>query len=125
MAAFVAKTNQSEFCTTTHATVARQAYGDGKDISALLFDPNLCGIAEPLRATLLMLGELTREHTVNADDMRTVVAAGASRQQLEEALAVCFSFNVITRLADAFGFSVPSQKAFDSGASFLLKRGYR
>jgi AhpD family alkylhydroperoxidase len=125
MAAFVAKTNQSDFCTKTHATVARRAYGDGKDISALLSDPNPGAIAEPLRATLLMLGKLTREHRVTTDDMRAVLAAGASRRQIEDALAVCFSFNVMTRLADAFGFSIPSQEAFEAGARFLLTRGYR
>ncbi|HEV2397974.1 MAG TPA: hypothetical protein VGS27_13590, partial [Candidatus Sulfotelmatobacter sp.] len=74
---------------------------------------------------LHMLGKLTREHTVNADDIRAVLAAGASHQQIEDALAVCFSFNVISRLADAFGFHVPSPDAFGAGAKYLLARGYR
>jgi FAD/FMN-containing dehydrogenase len=82
-------------------------------------------IAEPLRATLLMLRKLTREHAVDADEIRAVLAAGASRQQIEDALAVCFSFNVIGRLADAFGFFVPGPGAFESGAKYLLARGYR
>lgn len=125
MAAFVAKVNRNEFCTKIHATVARRAYGDGKDISALLSDGNPSAIAEPLRATLLMLGKLTREHAVNAEDMRAVLAAGASRQQIEDALAVCFSFNVMTRLANAFGFVVPGPQAFEAGAKYLLARGYR
>ena len=77
------------------------------------------------RATLLMLRKLTRQHTVDADDMRAVLAAGASRQQIEDALAVCFSFNVIGRLADAFEFFVPGPEAFEAGAKYLLKRGYR
>jgi alkylhydroperoxidase family enzyme len=72
-----------------------------------------------------MLGKLTREHAVNADDMRTVLAAGASRQQIEDALAVCFAFNVIARLADAFGFFVPGPEAFEASAKYLLARGYR
>ena len=42
--------------------------------------------------------------------MRAVLAAGVSRQQIEDALAVCFSFNTIGRLADAFGFSFPGQR---------------
>jgi AhpD family alkylhydroperoxidase len=135
MAAFVAKTNQSEFCTKAHSAVARQAYGDGKKVSAVLSDPALSdpvlsnpdttSIAEPLRATLLMLAKLTREHAVDAEDMRAVLAAGASHQQIEDALAVCFSFNVIGRLADAFGFSVPGPEAFEAGAKYLLSRGYR
>ncbi|HEY2468625.1 MAG TPA: hypothetical protein VGI45_12410 [Terracidiphilus sp.] len=125
MAAFIAKTNQSEFCTKAHVAVAQRAYGDGKTVSALLSDPDIAAIGEPLRATLLMLRKLTREHSVTADDMRAVLAAGASRQQIEDALAVCFSFNVIGRLADAFGFFVPGPEAFEAGAKYLLARGYR
>ena len=125
MAAFIAKTNQSEFCTKAHSAVAQRAYGDGKKVSAALSDPGSAAIEEPLRATLLMLGKLTREGAVDAEDMRAVLAAGATRQQIEDALAVCFSFNVIGRLADAFGFAVPGPKAFESGAKYLLSRGYR
>ena len=125
MAAFVAKTNQCEFCMKAHAAVAQRAYGDRKTVSRLLSEPDTAPIEEPLRATFLMLGKLMREHTVDADDMRAVLAAGASRQQIEDALAVCFSFNVISRLADAFGFFVPGPNAFDAGAKYLLARGYR
>ena len=125
IAAFVAKTNQCEFCTKAHAAVAQRAYGDRKTVSALLSDRGTTAIEEPLRATLLMLGKLMREHAVDADDMRAVLAAGASRQQIEGALAVCFSFNVISRLADAFMFFVPGPKAFEAGAKYLLARGYR
>ena len=125
MAAYVAKTNQCEFCTKAHSAVAQRAYRDGKNVSAVLSDPDIAVIEEPLRATLLMLGKLTRDHAVNADDMRAVLGAGASRQQIEDALAVCFSFSVIGRLADAFGFSVPGPEAFEAGAKYLLARGYR
>ena len=125
MAAFVAKTNHSEFCTKAHSAVAQGAYHDGKKVSAVLSDFDTASIEEPLRATLVMLGKLTPEHAVDADDIRAVFAAGASRQQIEDALAVCFSFNVIGRLADAFGFFVPGPEAFDAGAKYLLARGYR
>jgi alkylhydroperoxidase family enzyme len=125
MAAFIAKTNQSEFCTKAHAAVAQGAYRDGKKVSAVLSDLDTAAIEEPLRATLLLLGKLTREHAIDADDMRGVLAAGASPQHIEDALAVCFSFNVIGRLADAFGFFVPGPEAFEAGAKYLLARGYR
>ena len=87
----------------------------------MLSDLDTAPIEEPLRATLLMLGKLTREHTVDADDMRAVLAAGASRQQIEDALAVCFSFNVIGRLADAFGFFVPGPKALRLARNTCLR----
>ena len=125
MAAYVAQTSQCEFCTKAHTATAQEAYRDRQEVSVILSDPDIAAIDEPLRATLLMLGKLTREHSVNVDDMRVVLAVGASRQQIEDALAVCFSFNVIGRLANAFGFSVPGPEAFKAGAKYLLARGYR
>jgi hypothetical protein len=96
-----------------------------KNVTVLLSGSDIPSVEEPLRSTLLMLGKLTREHAVDANDMQAVLAAGASPQQIEDALAVCFSFNVIGRLADAFDFSVPSPEAFAAGAKYLLTRGYR
>jgi uncharacterized peroxidase-related enzyme len=124
MAAFVSKTNECEFCTKAHAAVAARAYHDEAKVSAALSDLETAAIEEPLRATLRMLCKLTREHAVDADDMRAVLAAGVSREQIEDALAVCFSFNTIDRLADTFEFFVPGPKAFEAGAKFLLARGY-
>ncbi len=72
-----------------------------------------------------MLRKLTREHAVTSEDMRAVLAAGVSREQIEDALAVCFAFNTLDRLADAFDFLVPGPEAFAAGAKFLLARGYR
>jgi len=125
MAAFVAQINQCEFCVKAHSAVAQRAYGEGNAVSDSLRDIDAANLSEPLRATLRMLGKLTRESAVSADDMRSVLAAGASRQQIEDALAVCFAFNVIGRLADAFAFEVPGPAAFAAGARYLLARGYR
>jgi uncharacterized peroxidase-related enzyme len=125
MAALIAKTNQCEWCMQAHTAVAKGAYGDSAKVSAVLSDLETAAIEEPLRATLRMLRKLTREHAVDADDMRALLAAGVSRDQIEDALAVCFSFNTIGRLADAFGFFVPGPSAFEAGAKYLLARGYR
>lgn len=125
MAALVAKTNECEWCTKAHSAIAERAYGNVTKVSAVLADVETAAIEEPLRATLRMLRKLSREHSVDADDMRAVLATGASREQIEQALAVCFAFNTMSRLADAFGFFLPSPKAFDAGAKYLLARGYR
>ena len=125
MAAIVAKTNECEFCTKGHAAVAARSYRDEAKVSAALSDLEFASIAEPLRATLRMLRKLAREHSVSPADMRAVLVAGASREEIEDALAVGFAFNTIARLANAFGFSVPDAKAFEAGAKYLLARGYR
>jgi AhpD family alkylhydroperoxidase len=125
MAAFVAKTIQCEWCTKAHSAVARGAYREEAKVSAVLSNLETAPIEEPLRAMLRLLRKLTLDNAVNADEMRLVLAAGVSRDQIEDALAICFSFNTIGRLADAFGFFVPGPKAFEAGAKYLLARGYR
>jgi AhpD family alkylhydroperoxidase len=125
MAAYVSTVNESAFCVGAHTATATQAYGDEPRVAAALADLESAPIEQPLRATLRMLGKLTREGTVGAEDMRDVLAAGASPQQVEDALAVCAAFNTTGHLADAFGFEVLSPEGFDAGAKYLLKRGYR
>jgi uncharacterized peroxidase-related enzyme len=125
MAAFVSKTNECAFCIGAHTATAVGAYHDEARVTSVLSDLETAPIEEPLRATLRMLRKLTREHSLGANDMRGVLAAGVSRQQIEDALAVAFAFNTTNRLADAFGFAMPGRKGFESGAKFLLARGYR
>jgi uncharacterized peroxidase-related enzyme len=125
MAAYVSKVNESAFCVAAHAAAARQAYRDGPRVTAALADLDSAPVEGPLRATLRMLGKLTREGKVDAEDMREVLAAGVSPQQAKDALAVCAAFNTTNRLADAFGFELLGPEGFEAGAKYLLKRGYR
>jgi uncharacterized peroxidase-related enzyme len=125
MAAYVSTVNESAFCIAAHSATARQAYQDGPKVAAVLADLESAPVEDGLRATLRMLGKLTREGKVDADDMRQVLSAGVSRQQVADALAVCAAFNTTGRLADAFGFAVLSPEGFEAGAKYLLKRGYR
>ena len=125
MAAYVSKVNESAFCIGAHSATARQAYQDGPKVAAVLADLESAPVEDGLRATLRMLGTLTREGKAGAEDMRQVLSAGVSPQQVEDALAVCAAFNTTGRLADAFGFEVLSPEGFEAGARYLLKRGYR
>jgi uncharacterized peroxidase-related enzyme len=125
MAAYVSKVNECAFCVGAHSATSGQAYRDGAKVQAVLTDLESAPVEDGLRATLRMLGKLTREGTVDADDIRRVLSAGVSRQQIEDALAVCAAFNTTDRLADAFGFEVLSPEGFEAGAKYLLRRGYR
>jgi uncharacterized peroxidase-related enzyme len=125
MAAYVSKVNESAFCVGAHTATASRAYQDGTKVQAVLADLESAAIEEPLRATLRMLGKLTVEGKLTGEDMREVLATGVSRQQAQDALAVCAAFNTTSRLADAFGFGILSPEGFEAGAKYLLKRGYQ
>jgi AhpD family alkylhydroperoxidase len=125
MAAYVSKANQCPFCVSAHSATSSMWYGDEAKVAATLTDLQTAPIGEPLRATLRMLGKLTQQNSVDADDIRAVLASSVSPQQIKDALAVSLAFDITDRLANAFGFDVASPAAMKSGARFLLKHGYR
>jgi len=125
MAAVVSQANESAFCIGAHTATAAQAYADPARVRAVLTDLDTAPIDEGLRAVLRLLVKSTRAGTVGPEDMGQVLAAGVTRQQVEDALAVAAAFNITNRLADAFGFEVLDSGGFAAGAKFLLKRGYQ
>jgi uncharacterized peroxidase-related enzyme len=125
MAAYVSTVNDTAFCIGAHTATAAQAYRDGPRVAAVLADLESAPVEEPLRVTLRMLGKLTAEGRLSAEDMREVLDVGVSPEQVKDALAVSAAFNTTDRLADAFGFEVLSPEGFEAGAKYLLKRGYR
>ena len=62
--------------------------------------------------------ELTRA------DAEAAYAAGLSRQALLDAATVCALFSMIVRLADSFGWDVPTWEQQLATAGGRLDRGY-
>ena len=78
MAAVVSQANDSPFCVAAHSATSTLWFRDAAKVTAALADLDTAPIEEPLRATLRMLAKLTSEHTIDADDMRAVLAAGVT-----------------------------------------------
>src|ERR1700684_4307030 len=83
MAAYISRINECAFCIKAHSAVAESAYADHDKIEKTLADIDTAPIDMPLRAALKMLGKLTREHVIHADDIRAVISAGVSPEQIE------------------------------------------
>jgi alkylhydroperoxidase family enzyme len=95
-------------------------------VQAALADFENAKLDPKLRITLEFLRKVTRDHAaVAAADVRPLLDAGITRAQIADALAVCFAFNVITRLADTFRFEIPPPSSFQASAKMLLSRGYK
>ena len=125
MAAYVSSVNDCPFCIGAHSATASLASRNEVMVTAVLNDLDSAPIDDGLRATLRMLGKLTRDGHLAAEDARAVFEKGVSRQQVEDALAICNVFNVTNRLANAFLFEILSPDGFRAGARYLLQRGYR
>jgi alkylhydroperoxidase family enzyme len=76
-------------------------------------------------ATLAFLEKLTlRPDELEQADADAVRAAGVSDQALRDAAAVCALFSMIVRLADSFGWEVPSPERLAARAPAMLEGGY-
>jgi alkylhydroperoxidase family enzyme len=107
-----------------HGAVASLALGEEKT-TAVLADYRTAPIDEKLRATLAFLEKVTLRHAeVTPADAAAARAAGATAVELEEALYVCFLFNIYDRLADSMGWITRDDARYVRDARYLLKRGY-
>jgi hypothetical protein len=61
---------------------------------------------------------------LTADDVRTVLATGVTREAIRDAFYVAFLFNTYDRLADTLGWELPDARYYPKAGQFLLKKGY-
>ena len=93
---------------------------------AVMEDWQTAPIDEKLRVVLGLLQKLTLDpEEVSSDDVRTIRSMGVGDKAIEEAIYICFIFNVMDRLADAFGFDIPTDQQLKKGARLLFQRGYK
>jgi uncharacterized peroxidase-related enzyme len=124
MAAMVATWNSCPFCVGAHRAIAVRGM-DKAVADACLADYHTAPISGQLRATLAVLETITLDPgELHADQVRVAMAAGVTREQLADAVAVTAVFNIITRYANALGFVIPTDTEFDKAAGMMLKRGY-
>ena len=57
-------------------------------------------------------------------DAAAVLAAGVSAEALRDAATVCSLFTMIVRLADSFGWDVPTWESLQARAPAMLEGGY-
>jgi len=99
--------------------------GDEAWVKAVLNDWRTAPISDRLRAALEFLEKLTLfPEEVGPEDIRPLRAVGLNDRAIEEALYVCFLYNMIDRMADAFDFYVPTPEEFERHGRVLTRLGY-
>ena len=125
-AAFTSYLNQCEYCLQHHRATSIQALEDENLVQAVLEDWNTAPIDEKTKVMLGFLRTLTLEPVhVGAEDIARLRAVGLSDDAIEDAIHICANFNIINRLADAFGFELPSPRGLARSTEILLRRGYQ
>ena len=99
---------------------------DEKLVDAVLDNWETAPVSDRLRSVLGFLQKLTlNPQQVAAADIAAMHSSGVSEKAIEEAIYVCFAFNVMDRLADALDFDIPTPQQFKQGGRFLYKLGYK
>ena len=92
---------------------------------AVVADWRTAPLRPELRAALAFIEVLTqRPEELTEADADAAYAAGVSREALRDAATVSSLFNMITRLADALGWDVPSWDRTLARAPAMLDGGY-
>jgi len=92
---------------------------------AVVADWRTAPLRPELRAALAFIEVLTqRPEELTEADADAAYAAGVSREALRDAATVSSLFNMITRLADALGWDVPSWDRTLARAPAMLEGGY-
>jgi alkylhydroperoxidase family enzyme len=108
-----------------HTAVAVLGTGDDKLVAAVLENWRTAPVNQKLRKALGFLEKLTVSPSeVTPEDIESVRSVGVSDKAIEEVIHVCFLFSVMDRLADAFGFDMPTAKDFQRGGLVLYSFGY-
>ena len=79
-----------------------------------------------MRATFALLEKITLSPSeIGPEDLDATYRAGVSVSALVNATYVCVGFNIVTRIANALGFKVPSEELLLRAARLLRVFGYR
>ncbi|MEM7153068.1 MAG: hypothetical protein AAF799_09500 [Myxococcota bacterium] len=94
-------------------------------VDAVLEDHRTAPIEEPVRAALELVYRLTTEpDSFGPEHIEAALEAGLDERAIHEAMYVCFAFNVIDRLADAFEFEIHDATHQGITARMLGRLGY-
>ena len=61
---------------------------------------------------------------LDADVVRSALAAGVTREAVRDAFYVALLFNRYDRLADTLGWQLPDPAYYAKAGQFLLEKGY-
>lgn len=110
---------------SSHAAVAALGTGDDELVRTVLADWRTAPVNDKVRATLGFLEKVTLfPGKVGPADIAPLRAAGVGDTAIREALYVCFLFNLMDRLADAFDFPLPDAEGYRKGGQVLYRLGY-
>jgi uncharacterized peroxidase-related enzyme len=124
-AAATSQANACTFCADIHSRTATLTLGS--EVTPQIVEDAEHADFRPEAKAMIRLIEKVSQYPdfVAKQDVDAVRAAGVSEAAMEDGLAICFAFNLINRLADAFEYDWDNERHRSQGARALVRFGYR
>ncbi|HET8568964.1 MAG TPA: carboxymuconolactone decarboxylase family protein [Candidatus Limnocylindria bacterium] len=124
LAAFVSRLNECPFCVGVHTATA--AIGLTREVDVALLDGwRDAALDARIRAAFELLEARASGRGLQAEDVARARGAGLSRGAINDALYIGFAFDLVNRLANAFGFTTVDEAGRRKTAAILHRLGYR
>jgi uncharacterized peroxidase-related enzyme len=125
IAAYVSSGNETYFCAHTHAAVARHLIGPqvGQVVTSVEDAP----VSDKVRALMRIADKVRRSGLeVTPDDVEAARQAGASDEDVHDAVLVAAAFCMFNRYVDGLAAVTPRDDAlYDQIGQQLARNGYR
>jgi len=126
LAAFVSRLNHCPYCVGVHTGTATLGLDTPVTVDMLDHWQQQGRLSPKLKAIFALLERVVANPgAVAVDDVEAARAAGAADDAIVDALYVAFMFNLVNRLANAFGYSWESEEERLLLARALHRIGYR
>jgi uncharacterized peroxidase-related enzyme len=126
LAAFVSRLNRCPYCVGIHTGTATLGLDTPVTVETLDHWQQQGGFSPQLRAAFALLERVVANPgAVSAGDVEAARAAGLHDEAIVDALYVAFVFNLVNRLANAFGYSWETEQERLLLARTLHRIGYR
>jgi len=125
IAAMVSRLNACPYCVGIHTGTAM--LGLTRTVDSAMLENWRGASLEPRMAAVFELLEkrAADSDAMTTDDIDRVRAAGESDQAISDVFYIAFMFDLVNRLANAFGFTSETAEGARKSAAMLHRLGYR
>ena len=126
LALAVSEANDCEFCMRSHRAAAVAVIGEADGVDAVIGDLGSAPVTDKMRALLGIAAKVQRSGLdVTEDDIAAARAAGASDEDIHDAVLVAAAFCMYNRYVDGLRAITPTEQvAYDEMGQRLAEMGY-
>jgi uncharacterized peroxidase-related enzyme len=126
IAAYVSRLNECEFCCDSHSASAACHLSDPALVESVKRNPQEAAVSDKMKALLVIAGKVQQSgRNVLPADIEAARRAGASDEDIHDAVAVAAAFCMYNRYVDGLGTKQAKTSDYPAMGERLATKGYK